>query len=213
MGAYTWTYIRVDKLTKEQTVRCVKKAKDLVERSTFGRYLKLDFDEALKNWLKLNQKNREFLIKECGVSPEDLKKDPLTKKLERKLKICKEKLDLYDKCLNGELTLEDLLKKTNQLKEDLPSDFNIIERARFYYVHTDYEIFRNYESDNDNEYFTVHDLIEHLKKPGVDSICDFEDGLVKSVQPEYGPLSEALEEKIKKYYTEIGDYNFCVHFG
>ena len=161
MGAYTWTFVRVDKLSKEQVEKVVTEAKQSASLTTYGEYSKLPFKEALEEWLKFHEEERDYFIEECGVSPEKLTKEFLTRKLKTEMKAYRAKMRLYDKVLTGEMTLEEMLHKTHQLN-GFCNDFYIIKRQGHYYVNIRYENFRNYEYC-DEEFHTVDALIDHCK--------------------------------------------------
>ena len=211
MGAYTWTYVKIDKLTPQMVETCVSHAKQTAEGSTYGRYSKKTWDSALKDWLNLHKKNYDYFVNECGVNPKKMTDEYLTRQLKRKMKDYKLKIECYDKCLVGEMSIEEVLRKTHQLS-GYCNDFLVIKRKGNYYVNIKYEIFRNYEYCEE-EFHTVEGLIKHLEKPESIHICDLTDKMEDSVQPEYGPLSESLKKKIINYYNAIGDGNFVVHFG
>ena len=203
MSTWTWTFVRVDKLTKQQTEWCLNHVKWLTSGQTYAEYIKLPFKEALKKWIEMHKKNYDYFVNECDVNPEKLTDKALEKELKNKLKEFKERQELYDKCLAGELTLEEVLRKTHQLTDR--GDFYVIKRQGNYYVEIQHEIFRN-QKDSEDEFHTVEDLIKELKTSNL--ITDFS---VKN--SERGPLTPELEQKIRDYYGEIGDDNFYVHFG
>ena len=204
MSTWTWTFVRIDKLTKEQTEWCVKHVKWITSGQSYAEYSKMPFKEALKGWIKMHTENRDYLINDCGIDPSKLTPKYLEKELKQKLKKFEFRQKCYDACLNGEMTLEEVLVKTNQLK-DKHDDFYIIKRQDHYYIQIHHEIFRN-QLDSIEEFHTVEDLINELKRSTL--ITDFSDD-----NAERGPLTPELEKRIRDYYGAIGDNNFYVHFG
>ena len=212
MGAYTWTFVRIDKVNKEQVKSLIEYAIQSGQHTTYGEYSKLKEEEYIPKWIKMHKKNYDYFINECGVSPDKMTDEYLTKEIKSKMKKWLYARKCYQKVLDGELKFDDMLKMTHQLTyRSFLSDFYITKHKGHYYIHLKHEIFRNYEYC-DEQFDTVDSLIKHLEDPNCKSICDYDD-LKDNVQPEYGPLSEALKKKIIDYYTAIGDGNFVVHFG
>ena len=212
MGAYTWTFIRIDKLNKDQIKSCVEHAIWLNSGgNTYAQYSKMTEEEYISKWLELHKKHYDYFVKECDVDPNELTDEYLTQEIKEKMKQWFYNQECYKKVLEGTMDFIDMLYKTNKItdKTIFNDDFYIIKRGEHYFVKPYAEIFRNYEYAED-EYNTVDSLIEHLKDPKLQYICDI---TKDSVQPEYGPLSEKLKQKIIDYYTNIGDYNFVVQFG
>lgn len=205
MGAYTWTFVRIDKLTPTMTKKLITEAKQKAENTTYGSYYNKSWSDALNNWLKFHEEEYDYFVNECGVSPKKMTKEYLTKQLKYKMKLHKLKLEYYDKCLNGEMTIEEVLRKTHQLQCTL-GDFYVIKRKGQYYVNLPSEVFRNYEYCEE-EFYTVDALIEHCKKSGKDNFIDFKNGY------EYQPWNDTIEKNVQEYYEAIGDGNFVVHFG
>lgn len=205
MGAYTWTFVRIDKLTKEQVKSCVDKAIWSSKLSTYGDYSKMKEEDYIKKWIDFHNEEYDYFVNECGVDPSKMTDEYLTKQIKNKMKSWYLKQDLYQKCLDGTMTFEDMLRKTHQLR-GLCNDFYVISHKGYYYVNIEHEIFRNYEYCED-EFDNVEDLIKHLENPNL-KIIDFDDE-----NNEYKPLTPELRKKIIDYYSKIGDGNFVVHFG
>ena len=213
MGAYTWTYIRIDKLNYTQTKRCIEQAIESSRNTTFGHYSKLTEEEYIPKWIKMHKDEYDYFVNNCGVPPEQITDEYLTKQIKSYMKQWRYTQRCYQKVLNGEMRFDEMCRKTHQLTgRTMISDLMIIKHKGYYYVHIDYEIFRNYEYCEEN-FDTVDSLIKHLENPNCKSICDFTDINEDNVQYEYGPLSDKLREKIINYYSQIGDGNFVVHFG
>jgi len=213
MGAYTWTFVRIDKVTKEQTKSLIEYALQSGQHTTYGEYSKLTEEEYIPKWLKFHKEDYDYFINECGVSPEKMTDEYLTKEIKNKMKKWHYTRRCYQKVLNGDMTFEDMIKKTHQLTHrNFLSDFYITKYKGNYFVNLNNEIFRNYEYCEER-FDTVDSLIKHLENPNCTNICDFTDINEDNVQYEYGPLSDKLREKIINYYSQIGDGNFVVHFG
>jgi hypothetical protein len=209
MSAWTWTFIRIDKISNEEARKCVKHAKWLMQNTTYGRYIEKPFDEALEDWLGMHKKHYDYYVNECGVPKEQMTDNYLTKELKKKLKKHKQKLVAYEAFLNGDISFEKMLRDNHLLKEDV-DDFYFIKRKNHFFVNIKGEIFRNREYCEE-EFCEVEKLIEHLKNPKLVNISDFSE--IDGDGFKYGPLTKELEEKIRKFYGEIGDFNFYVHFG
>ncbi|MBR6907091.1 hypothetical protein IKN40_00925 [bacterium] len=204
MGAYTWTHVRIDKLSKEQIEQCINHAKWLIKGTTYNKYIKISWDKALKDWIDFHNKEHDYLVNECGLTEEKLTEEYLAKELKKKLAEYKLKLKCYDMCISGEMTIEEMLRKTHQLRY---GDFIILKRKGHYYIDIRHEIFRNYEY-SEIEYTTVDDLINHCRSCKDEQFIDYD-----KHSSCYEKWSQELEDKVRKYYTEIGDNNFIVTFG
>lgn len=205
MGAYTWTFVRIDKLTSKMLENCVTEAKQKAKHTTYGSYYNKSWGDALNDWLKFHEEEYDYFVNECGVSPKKMTKEYLTKQLKHKMKLNKLKLEYYDKCLNGEMTIEEVLRKTHQLQCTL-GDFYVIKRKGHYYIQIDHEVFRNYEYC-DKEFHTVDALIEHCRKSKKKNFIDYKNGY------DYQEWNDTIEKNVREYYEAIGDDNFYVHFG
>lgn len=213
MGAYTWTFVRIDKVTKEQANSLIEYALQSGQHTTYGEYSKLTEEEYIPKWIKMHKKHYDYFVNECGVSPEKLTDEALIKEIRNKMKKWYYTRKCYQKVLDGEMSFADMIKKTHQLTyRNFLSDFYITKHKGHYFVNLKSEIFRNYEYC-DEQFDTVDALIKHLEDPKCKSICDFTALDENNVQPDYGPLTEKLRQKIVEYYSSIGDGNFVVHFG
>lgn len=205
MGAYTWTFVRIDKLTSKMLEDCVTEVKHKAKHTTYGSYYNKSWGDALNDWLKFHEEEYDYFVNECGVDPKKMTKEYLTKKLKHKMKLHRLKLECYDKCLNGEMTIEEVLRKTHQLQCTL-GDFYVIKRKGHYYIQIDHEVFRNYEYC-DKEFHTVDALIEHCRKSKKKNFIDYKNGY------DYQEWNDTIEKNVREYYEAIGDDNFYVHFG
>lgn len=207
MGAYTDTYIKIDKVDKETIDRLVKHALNSIKWTTYGQVLEKGWEKGLAYWLKMHEDKYDYFVKECGVDPSKMTKEYLTEKLRKKVKSTKAKIDDLNLVLEGKMDLLECLKKNHMIKDY--DDFSVRKYNGEYYINTLHEIFRNYEYDQLSiNLHTVEDLIAHLKQPHLKSIKDLTDD-----NAEYGPLTTELEKKIRDYYSSIGDNNFLVNFG
>ena len=204
MGAYTWTFIRIDKLTNEQIIKCVKKYKNCSETSSYHNYIQMKWKDALNDWLKFHKEEHDFFTGVYKVPEKELTEEHLTKELKRELKRHKLKLKCYNMVLNGEMSIEEMLRKTHQLRH---GDAYIIYRQKHYYINIQKEIFRLYDYST-KEFHTTEELIKHCKKIKGDLFLDYTSNNI-----EYQKFTPELENKIREYYNKIGDNNFYVHFG
>ena len=208
MSAWTWTFIRIDKLTPDMVKTCIRHAISNAESSSYHEYSKMTFEDALKEWIEFHEEERDYLINDCKVSPDKLTPEYLEKELKAKLELHNKKMTWYYKCQSGEATIEEALKNANQLKDSYGvGDVYTIKRQGHFYIHIEKEIFRNSEYC-DEEFYTVDSLIEHCKKCNGKQFIDFRD---KAYQYQY--WNDELEKYIREYYEAIGDDNFYVHFG
>lgn len=205
MSTYTWTHVRIDKLTPKMIESCINHAKWLSEGTTYHKYCNQSWEEALDDWLKMHKDNYDYFVKTCGVDPKKLEKDYLTKQLKKRLKDHKFKMKCYDKCLAGEMTVEDMLYKTHQINGH-STGILIIKRQEHYYINIFSEIFRNYEYC-DEEFHTVDALIEHCRQQTGNQFIDYSEK-----NPVYVKWNKELEDRVREYYSSIGDDNFYVQF-
>ena len=204
MSTYTWTFIKIDALTKQQIERCINHAKDSANSGTYS----LPYDKALKTWLDLHHRNYDYFVETCGIPKNQMTDEYLTKKLKKRIKFNKLKLEYYDKVLNGEMDFKDMLRKTHQLN-NVDNDFFIIKKNKNYYIDTKYEVFRNTIVSSE-EFYTVDSLINWLKQPENCHLMVFNGNDKYEYMNELDPKTEQI---IRDYYTTIGDGNFYVHFG
>lgn len=207
MGAYTWTFIRIDKVNKEQTKSLVEDALQSGQHTTYGEYSRMKEEEYIPKWIAFHKDEYDYFVNECGVDPSKMTNEYLTKEIKNKMKKWYYSRKCYQKVLDGEMSFEDMLIKTHQLTgRSFMGDFYIIKHKGHYFVNLKSEIFRNYEYCEE-EFDNVEDLIKHLENPDL-NIMDFDDATY-----EYKSLTPKLRQKIIDYYSAIGDGNFVVHFG
>lgn len=207
MGAYTDTYIKISKVDRNTINRLIDDAIKGMMYTSYGDAIREGWEEGLKNWLKLHKENYDYFVDECGVDPSHMTEEYLTQEYSRKVNNLQDKINDLALVKEGKIDFLECLKKHNMIKDY--DDFCIRKYKDEYYINTNHEIFRNYEYDQLNiNLHTVEDLINHLKQPHLNSIKDL---TVKDA--EYGPLTQDLEQKIRDYYSAIGDNNFLVNFG
>ena len=210
MGAYTETYIRIDKLTPEQTNRIANGTLWEAEHQAvyYTNYKEKGWDYALENWINMHKNNYYYFVKECGVDPEKMTEKYLRKDLRKKIRKCKKIENDIREVIDGKKTLEEFITD-NHLCKRYMGVIGVIKYKGHLFVRDCHEIFRNYEYDQLSiNLHTVEDLVNHLKDPKLKSIQDLtiENG-------KFEPLTPELENKIRSYYGEIGDNNFLVNFG
>lgn len=207
MGAYTDTYIKIDKVDKETINSLIKHAINGLKLTTYGKALTNGWNQGLNHWLQFHKEEYDYFVNECGIDPSKMTDEYLTKEYRKKVNETKQKIDNLNLVLEGKLDLIECLKRNHMIKDY--SDFSIRKYNDEYYINTKHEIFRNYEYDQLNiNLHTVEDLINHLKQPHLQSIKD-----LTINDSKYGPLTPELEQKIRDYYGNIGDNNFLVNFG
>lgn len=208
MGAYTWTFIRIDKLNKEQIKLCIENAIQKHMNTTYGKYSKLTEEEYIPKWLKMHKDNYDYFVNECGVSPDKMTDEYLTKEIKNRMKKWFYAQRCYQMVLDDKMKFVDMLRKTHQLSYlSSLNDFYIIKYKGNYFVNLKSEIFRNYEYCE--EYFdTVDALIEHCRNNQGSHFLDF-----SKEHDGYHEWNDEIEQHVRKYYGAIGDGNFVVHFG
>ena len=208
MGAYTWTFIRIDKLNKEQVKSCIEMAIQKRMHTTYGEYSKLTEEEYVPKWLKMHKNNYDYFVNECGVSPDKMTDEYLTKEIKNRMKKWFYAQRCYQRVLDDKMKFDDMLRKTHQLSYlSSLNDFYIIKHKGNYYINLNYEIFRNYEYC-DGQFDTVDALIEHCRNHQGDHFLDF-----SKEYDDYHEWNDEIEQHVRKYYEAIGDGNFVVHFG
>lgn len=207
MSTWTWTFVKPECLTKKQKDYLLKRAIDTVGGIYYKNYKEKGWNYELKDWLKSHKEDYDYFVNICKVPASHMTTEYLTKELRERINICIEREKYYEQCLNDEITFREMLIKTKQNDENALSDFMIINRQNDIYVNIRNEWWRN-RCHSDKEFCTVDDLIHHLNDPANASLIDFEEN-----EYDYHELTPKLEKKLRKYYGEIGDNNFYVHFG
>lgn len=207
MSTWTWTFVKPECLTKKQKDNLLKLAIDNVGGIYYRNYKEKGWNYELKDWLKSHKEDYDYFVNVCEKPASHMTTEYLTKELREKIDICIEREKCYEQCLNNEITFREMLTKTKQNDENAIGDFMIINRQNDIYVNIPNEWWRN-RFYSDKEFCTVDDLIHHLNDHANASLIDFEEN-----EYDYHELTPKLENKLRKYYGEIGDNNFYVHFG
>jgi hypothetical protein len=211
MSTWTWTFIKPEYLSKKQIKSLLEDAINNCGGIYYDNYRKHGWDYELKDWLDLHKEEYDYFVNECRIPPEHMTEKYLTKELKEKIEICETHINYYNLILEGKMTFREMLEKTKENSRTnygYNHDFYIIERNGEPYVNIKYEWWRN-QNDSENEFNTVDSLIEEIKKSCHLSYYDDEtkDWVKES------KLSPKLEDKIRNFYSNIGDNNFYVHFG
>lgn len=212
MSTWTWTFVKPEYLSKDQIKSLLEDAIRHTGGVYYDNYRKHGWDYELKDWLEQHKENYDYFVNECGVSPEEMTDEYLTQELKERIETCEKKVKYYNMVLEGNMTFREMLENT---KEGDPKhnagynhDFYVIKRQGDIYVNLRGEWWRN-QRDSEDEFCTVDSLIEEVKQSHILSYYD-ED--IKDWVKE-SELSLKLENKIRKFYGNIGDNNFYVHFG
>jgi len=212
MSTWTWTFIKPECLSKKQIQNLLKYAIDHTGGFYYKNYKEYGWDYELKDWLDQHKEEYDYYVNECGVSPEKMTEEFLTKELKERIETCDKKIKYYQMVLNGKMSFREMLENT---KEGNPKhnagynhDFYIIKRDNEIYVNIKYEWWRN-QSHSENEFHTVESLIEEVKKSRI--LGYYDEDIKNWVQED--KLTSKLEQKLRDYYGTIGDGNFYVHFG
>ncbi len=211
MSTWTWTFVKPEYLSKKQIESLIKYAIDNTGGVYYSNYKKHGWDYELKDWLDMHHENYDYLVNECDVPQEEMTEEFLTKELKEKIETCDKKVKYYQMVLNGNMTFKEMLENTKEGNHKYNAgynhDFYIIKRNNDIYVNLKFEWWRN-QRDSENEFYTVDDLIEEVKKSHYLSYYD-ED--IKEWVKE-SELTPKLEKKLRDFYGNIGDNNFYVHF-
>ena len=208
MSAYTNTYVKIDRIPKNLADDICKKVENHINNyGYFKDYIQNGRDYALKEWLDMHKEDYDYFVNECEVDPSEMTEEALTRKLDNLLEKDKENINVLNDCIEGKISFTECIDKIGA-KENHISGMVMHQKDNEWYVSIGYEIFRNREYNDEVEISTVEDLILYLKQPDKNKILDFAEK-----DSDYGPLTEKLEERIREFYSKIGDNNFFVEFG
>ena len=211
MSTWTWTFIRPEYLSKEQTKKLLEEAIRHTGGVYYDNYKTYGWDFELQKWLEFHKEEYDYFVNECDVPPEKMTEEYLTQELKERIETCEKKVKYYNMVLEGKITFMEMLENTKEgdskYNGGYNHDFYIIKRNGNPYVDIKWEWWRN-QRDSENEFNTVESLIEEVKKSHCLSYYD-ED--VKDWVKE-SELSPKLEKKLREFYGNIGDNNFIVHF-
>ena len=212
MSTWTWTFVKPEYLSKKQIKSFLEDAINNCGGVYYSNYKKYGWDYELKDWLDMHKEEYDYFVNECGVPEEKMTEEYLTKDLKKRIEICDKQINYYQMVLDGKMTFREMLKNTKEGNHKHNAgynhDFYIIKRNNDIYVNLKFEWWRN-QRDSENEFYTVDDLIEEVKKSHYLSYYD-ED--IKEWVKE-SELTPKLEKKLRDFYGNIGDNNFYVHFG
>ena len=211
MSTWTWTFVKPEYLSKKQIKSLLEDAINNCGGVYYSNYKKYGWDYELKDWLDMHKEEYDYFINECGVPEEKMTEEYLTKDLKKRIEICDRQINYYQMVLDGKMTFREMLENTKEGNHKHNAgynhDFYIIKRNNDIYVNLKFEWWRN-QRDSENEFYTVDDLIEEVKKSHYLSYYD-ED--IKEWVKE-SELTPKLEKKLRDFYGNIGDNNFYVHF-
>jgi len=211
MSTWTWTFVKPEYLSKKQIKSLLEDAINHCGGVYYSNYKKYGWDYELKDWLDMHKEEYDYFINECGVPEEKMTEEYLTKDLKKRIEICDRQINYYQMVLDGKMTFKEMLENTKEGNHKHNAgynhDFYIIKRNDDIYVNLKFEWWRN-QRDSENEFYTVDDLIEEVKKSHYLSYYD-ED--IKEWVKE-SELTPKLEKKLRDFYGNIGDNNFYVHF-
>lgn len=206
MSAWTWTYVKADKLPKDITDIIVDKT---IKRMEDIWYYKKGFNKAIKQWLEHHEKNRDFYINQCGVPEEQLTKEYLAEELQSKINKISNYINDLNRVKENKLALGECLKR-NKAYGDLQEPMCSLIKDTVW-VNLPYEIFRLREYTDffiEDGIKTIDELIRFLNEPHrQDSLIWWEnENLKPGMFPEF-------ETRLREFYGQFGDNNFSVHFG
>lgn len=212
MSTWTWTFVKPECLSKKQIESLLNNAIKNCGGVYYSNYKKYGWDYELKDWLDMHHEDYDYFVNECGVPPEKMTEEFLTKELKERIETCDKKVKYYQMVLNGDMTFREMLENTKEGNNKhngggYSDDFYIIKRNGDIYVNLRGEWWRN-QIYSENEFCTVESLIEEVKKS---QILGYYDEDVKDWVKE-DKLTPKLEKKLRDFYGNIGDNNFYVHF-
>lgn len=210
MSAWTWTFVKAKAIPKDIVNKICDEAINSKSNIWFYKKAKENFQKALKEWIDMHDKEYDYFVNECGVSPNKMTHEYLQKELKTSI----EDIDRYINDLNlvkdGKLTLDKCLRKHKVYK-----DGGLGNPYCYYIQNTIWvkvpEIFRLQEYSNmdiKTGLKTIDSLIEYISDPKRKSILTW----CKNDSFQEG-FSQELEIKIREYYSQFGNKNFSVHFG
>lgn len=212
MSTWTWTFIKPEHLSKKQIKNLLEDAIKHTGGIYYQNYKEHGWDYELKDWLDMHKEDYDYFVNECGVPPEKMTEEYLTKELKERIDKCEKNINYYNMVLNSKMTFREMLENTKEGNHKHNAgynhDFYVIERNKEPYVDIKFEWWRN-QRDSEDEFNTVDSLIEEVKKSHYLSYYD-ED--IKEWVKE-SELTPKLEKKLRDFYGNIGDGNFYVHFG
>lgn len=206
MSAWTWTYVKADKLPKDITDIIVDKT---IKRMEDIWYYKKGFNKAIKLWLEHHERNRDYYINQCGVPEEQLTKEYLAEELQSKVNEISNYISDLKQVKENKLTLGECLKR-NKAYGDLQEPMCSLIKDTVW-VNLPYEIFRLREYTDffiEDGIKTIDELIKFLSEPHrQDRLMWWEnENLKPGMFPEF-------ETRLREFYGQFGDNNFSVHFG
>lgn len=212
MSTWTWTFVKPEYLSKDQIKSLLEDAIKHTGGVYYDNYRKHGWDYELKDWLDMHKEEYDYFVNECGVSPEKMTEEYLTKELKERIDICERNIKYYNMVLDDKMTFREMLENTKEKDSKhnagYSHDFYIIKRHGDIYVDLKGEWWRN-QRDSENEFCTVESLIEEVKKSHILSYYD--ENIKEWVKED--ELTPKLEKKLREFYGNIGDNNFYVHFG
>ena len=211
MSTWTWTFVKPEYLSKPQLESLLNDAIKNCGGIYYKNYKEKGWEYELKDWLNMHKEDYDYFVNECGVSPERMSEEYLTKDLKKRIDICEKKIKYYQMVLDGKMTFREMFENTKEdpkYNNKYNHDFYIIERQGDIYVNLRGEWWRN-QRDSENEFCTVDSLIEEVKKS---HYLGYYDEDIKD-WVKLSELSPKLEKKLREFYGNIGDNNFYVHFG
>ena len=212
MSAWTWTYIKITAINREQGLQyCELAEKDMNSIWYYENWLK-DPDTALSKWKQFELKNKKYFIEECHVPKSHFTDEYIKNDYENKIKNFLNLQEYINKYRNDECTFEELV---NNSKIGDRLHCRIKEYKGDKYIEQYGEIFRLRQYDTfDINLHTVEDLIDYLcSNKRQKFICDFAAKPDKDGNIKYEGLTYELAQRIREHYGKIGDNNFIVNFG
>lgn len=212
MSTWTWTFIKPEYLSKDQIKFLLEDTIQHTGGVYYDNYKKYGWEYELNKWLKFHKEKYDYFVNECGVSPEKMTDEYLTKELKERIETCEKKVKYYNMVLEGNMTFREMLKNTKEGNTKHNAGYNnnfyIIKRQGDIYVNLKGEWWRN-QRYSEYEFCTVDSLIEEVKKSH--HLSYYDEDIKEWVKED--KLTSKLEQKLREFYGNIGDNNFYVHFG
>lgn len=225
MSCWTWTYQRVSTVSPEVLG---KFCDDRIHDIEYWAYMR----ESKEEWVSSMLEDIDYLVEYCGEKRENCTPEKYGKKYNRLCKQGRNLINMFTKVKIREANpIYEFGMNSGFIGKNMSSlnsyirYFDVDGQPVFYRTLKDKTHAADYEpwiqihspfrlsvySKEGERFQTVDALMEHIGKPeNAKHITSMNDNAFKLDKP---GLTPEFAEYIRKYYTEIGDYNFNVHFG
>ena len=211
MGAYTWTFIKAEKMPKDMINKICDESINHINNIWYIKEANENFNKTLEKWCKNHDRDYDYYVNECNVPKEHMTHEYLKQELINKFTKSKNYInDLY-LVKDNKLTLDEVLRKYKVWEQGGLGNPYCYYIKNIVYVKAPSEIFRLRKYCDftvEDGIKTVNELIEYVKNSSINH------ELIWWENDNYNEgYSEEFENIVKKYYENLGDNNFLVNFG